>query len=149
MRVVPSRRSAHADATSFEAHSSPQWSASVSMYGISSASCAAHSRSSQASRVVGSAGALAMTGTSSAIAWLTAVPIAPEELSTFSSAGDKRSRSLTAPSAARPGSCRATLRISLTACLRRCMAGCDFHPNACRRKRAWNSHSCGAALAIA
>jgi hypothetical protein len=29
------------------------------------------------------------------------------------------------------------------------MAGCDFHPNACRRKRAWNSHLCGAALAIA
>ena len=58
------------------------------MYGIWSASCAAHRRSSQVSRVVGSAGALAMTGTSSAIALLTAVPIEPEELSTGSSAGE-------------------------------------------------------------
>jgi len=32
-----------------------------------------------------------MIGTKWSIAWLTAVPIAPEELSTFSSAGDSRS----------------------------------------------------------
>ena len=112
------------------------------MYGTSSASHAAHRRSSQPSRVVGAAGAFAMIGTISVIAWLTAVPSAPEELSTCSSAGDRRSRSVTPPSAASTASWRATFFISATACLTRWMAGCDFHPNACRRKRALNSHVC-------
>jgi len=81
-------------------------------------------------RVAGSAGAPATRGTSPAIALLTAVPIAPEELSTFSSAGESRSSSVTAPSAARTGSRRATFRISLTACLTRWMAGRDLQPKA-------------------
>jgi hypothetical protein len=34
MTVMPTSLSAHAEATSFDAHSSPQWSASRSMYGI-------------------------------------------------------------------------------------------------------------------
>jgi hypothetical protein len=49
------------------------------------------------------------------MAWFTAVPIAPEELSTCSSAGDILSRNNTAPSAARTGSVRRTFLISDTA----------------------------------
>ncbi len=60
-----------------------------------------------------------MIGTSSAIAWLTARPIVPDELSTCSSAGEIRSSSATAPSAASASSLRATFLISLTACLTR------------------------------
>ena len=67
---------------------------------------------------------------SSEIAWLTADPIAPEELSTRSMAGERRSRRHTAPSAASTGSRRATFLISLTACFTRWMAGCDLQPNA-------------------
>jgi hypothetical protein len=73
------------------------------------------------------------------MALFTAVPMAPEELSTCSSAGDTRSRNRTAPSAARTGSRRATFLISLTACRTRWIAGCDFQPNARRRKRLANS----------
>jgi len=109
------------------------------MYGISSFAWASQSRSSHPSRVFASAGALAMTATSSSMAWFTAVPMAPEELSTRSSAGDTRSRKRTAPSAARTGSRRATCLISLTACLTRWIAGCDFQPKAPRRKRLVNS----------
>src|SRR5581483_1980975 len=80
-----------------------------------------------------------MIGTRSPIAWLTAVPILPEELSTCSSAGERRSRNSTAPSAPSTGSRRATLLISLTASLTRRTAGCDLQPNACLRNRARNS----------
>src|SRR5216683_2205506 len=139
-RVMPISCSAHAAASSLLAHSSPQLSPSSSMYGISSAWYASHSRSSHLSRVLASAGASTMMGTSWAIALLTAVPIAPDELSTFSRAGEIRSSSSTPPPAANNGSRRAVFLISLTACLIRTMAGCDRHPNAWRRKRAWNSH---------
>jgi len=81
-----------------------------------------------------------MIGTSSAIALFTAVPMYPDELSTGSSAGDTRSRNAMAPSAASTGSVFATFLISATACLMRVIAGCDFHPKACRRNRALNSH---------
>jgi hypothetical protein len=81
-----------------------------------------------------------MIGTSSAIALLTAVPIAPEELSTCSSAGERRSSRVTAPSAASTGSPRATILISLTACFTRWIAGDDLQPKAWRRNRAVNAH---------
>ena len=109
------------------------------MYGIASSAWASQRRSSQPSRLLASAGALAMTVTSSSMAWFTAVPMAPEELSTCSRAGDTRSRNSTAPSAARPGSRRAAFWISLTACLMRWIAGWDLHPKAPRRKRRENS----------
>lgn len=89
-----------------------------------------------------------MSGTSSAMAWLTAVPIEPDELSTCSSAGDTSSRNEIAPSAASTGSFFATLLISVTACLTRVIAGCDFQPNAWRRKRVLNSHLCASALGV-
>jgi len=69
-------------------------------------------------------------GTSSAIVWLTAVPMAPDELSTFSKAGEIRSNNATAPSAPRIGSMRATCLISETASCSRAIAGCDLHANA-------------------
>ena len=89
-----------------------------------------------------------MISTSAAMALFTAVPIAPEELSTCSIAGDTFSRKSTAPSAPRSGSLRATFLISETASLIRVIAGRDFHPNARRRKRARNVHLCAGALAI-
>lgn len=70
------------------------------MYGTWSASYGAHSRSIQEPQVPASAGASAMTRASSAMALFTAAPMAPEELSTFASAGETRSRNATAPSAA-------------------------------------------------
>ena len=88
-----------------------------------------------------------MIGTNSEIAWFTTVPIAPDELSTRSRAGERRSRKVTAPSAASTGSRRATFFISLTASFTRWMAGCDLQPNAERRKRALNSHAWPSALA--
>jgi hypothetical protein len=60
-----------------------------------------------------------MMGIISVMARLTAVPMAPDELSTFSSAGERRSRSSTAPSAPSTGSRRAAFLISLMACLMR------------------------------
>src|SRR5439155_2004433 len=87
-----------------------------------------------------------MMGTSSAMARFTAVPMAPDELSTRSSAGETFSRNTTAPSAARMGSLRATFLISETASFTRWMAGSDFQPKACRRNRALNCHSCCAPL---
>lgn len=89
---------------------------------------------------VASTGARAIIGTSSAMAWLTAVPIAPEELSTFSSAGESRSMKATAPSAASTDSVRATCLISETASRIRTIARYDFQPNAWRRNRALNCH---------
>jgi hypothetical protein len=71
------------------------------MYGIWSAPWASNRRSSHAARVRASAGAPAMIGTSSAIVRLTALPIAPDELSTCSNAGEIRSSSAMAPSAAK------------------------------------------------
>ena len=68
--------------------------------------------------------------TSSAMALFTAVPIDPDELSTCSSAGETRSRNTTAPSAASTGAFFATFLISVTACLIRVIAGCDFQPKA-------------------
>ena len=68
------------------------------------------------------------------------VPMAPEELSTFSSAGETRSRNSTAPSAASSGSRRATFLISATLYLTRAIAGCDFQPKTSRRKRLLKSH---------
>src|SRR5882762_5733582 len=118
------------------------------MYGIASACCASNSRSSQASRVFASAGAFAMIGTRAARALFTALPIAPDEPSTCSRAGEIRSMNATAPSAASTGSVRATFLISDTACFTRWIAGCDFHPNAFRRKRAFNSHLWGAGFGI-
>jgi hypothetical protein len=64
-----------------------------------------------------------MIGTSSAMAFLTAAPMAPEELSTCSIAGETRSRNPIAPSAASIGLFFATLLISETACLMRVIAG--------------------------
>ena len=118
------------------------------MYGISSFAWASQRRSSQSSRVLVSAGAPAMTATSSSMARFTAVPMAPEELSTCSSAGDTRSRNSTAPSAPRTGSRRATVLISLTACRTRSIAGCDFQLKPPRRNRRVNSQCAALALAI-
>src|SRR5690606_19889711 len=89
-----------------------------------------------------------MISTRAAMALLTAVPMDPEELSTCSRAGETFSRKRMAPSAASSLSLRATFLISETASLMRLMAGCDFQPKACRRKRARNSHLCGLAFAI-
>jgi len=91
-------------------------------------------------RVSSSAGALANSGTSSAIARFTAIPIAPDELSTCSRAGESRSRSRTTPSAATSSSWRATFRISETASFTRRIAGSERQPKAPRRNRDWNWH---------
>ncbi|MBI4509687.1 MAG: hypothetical protein HY698_08610 [Deltaproteobacteria bacterium] len=128
--TVSMSRSAHAEATPFDAHKVPQWSPSHSMYGMPSFWYASNSRSSQASLVFASAGALAMIGTSSAMALFTAVPMEPDELSTCSSAGDTRSRKTIAPSAASTASFFATFLISATACLILVIAGCDLQPKA-------------------
>ena len=142
------RRSAHSDASSLEPHSSPQYSASCSMYGIWSAAWVSNRRSSHAARVLASAGAPAMTGTSSAMVRLTALPIAPDELSTCSSAGEMRSSSAIAPSAATIGSSRATCLISASASWSRVIAGCDFHPKACLRKRVLKRQECPRAFGM-
>ena len=118
------------------------------MYGISSFAWASQRRSSQASRAFAPAGARAMIVASSSTAWLTAVPMAPEEPSTCSRAGETRSRNSTAPSAPRTGSRRATFLISLTACLTRAIAGCDFQPKAPRRMRRVNVQEAVLALDI-
>lgn len=148
MRVMPTRRSAHRETRPFDAQSSPRWSPSCPTYGIRPASCACQSRSSHASRVLASAGAPATIGTSPARALLAAVPMAPDEPSTCSSAGKIRSMNTTAPSAASTGWARPTVSISEAACFTRWIAGCDFQSNAWRRKRASSSHSCASAFAI-
>jgi CubicO group peptidase (beta-lactamase class C family) len=79
--------------------------------------------SSHRSRVFAPAGAAAMIGTRSAMAVLTVAPMVPEELSTFSIAGETRSRNPIAPSAASIGFFFATFLISETACLMRVIAG--------------------------
>lgn len=76
------------------------------------------------------------------MARFTAEPIAPDEESTRSSAGDTRSKKITAPSAPSSGSLFATRLISATASFTRLSAGCDFQPNARRRKRDLNVHTC-------
>lgn len=93
-------------------------------------------------------GALAISGTRAMSAALTAEPMAPEEPSIFSSAGERRSMKRTAPSAASTGSFFATFLISATAFLMRVIAGWDFQPKAPRRKRALNSQGWAAAFAI-
>src|ERR1035437_2233325 len=83
-----------------------------------------------------------MIGTRTSIARLTAVPIAPDELSMFSSDGESWVRNNTVPSAASIGSLRLTALISVRASLMRVMAGSDRQPNAPRRKREANVHTC-------
>ena len=80
-------------------------------------------------------GALAMIGTRASMARFTALPIAPDELSTCSSAGDSFSRKVTAPSAARTLSERATFLISVIASLMRLMGKSERQPNAPDLKR--------------
>ncbi len=73
----------------------------------------------------------------------TAPPRAPEEESTFSSAGHIFSIKMTAPSAAITGFAFAALLISVTASFRRWQASRDaFQPNARERNRALNVHLC-------
>jgi hypothetical protein len=79
-------------------------------------------------------------GTRSSIARLTAEPIAPEEESIRSNAGDSLSSSVTAPSPPRIESVRATFRISDTASFIRVIAGWDLHPKALRRNLATKAH---------
>jgi len=81
-----------------------------------------------------------MIGTSEVIVLFTAVPVAPDELSTISRAGDRRRRNAMAPSAASTGSLRAIVLISATAFLIRAIAGRERQPKARRRKRDSNSH---------
>lgn len=81
----------------------------------------------------GVTGASAMIVAQVSIAGLTAVPMAPEELSTCPSAGDSFPRNSTAPAAASAGSFFATFWISATASLTRCTAGCERQPKACWR----------------
>ena len=103
----------------------------------------------EALRVLEAAGASATIGASVAMALPTAVPMAPEELSTCSSAGESFSSKVTTPSAARSWSRRATLLISETASVMRLIAGSDLQPKACRRNRALNSHLWALAFVIA
>jgi hypothetical protein len=81
-----------------------------------------------------------MIGTSVSMARLTAEPIAPEELSTASSAGESFSSRDTAPAAASAGSLRAICLISEVASLMRRIGLSERQPNALRRKRAENFH---------
>ena len=83
-----------------------------------------------------------MMSTKASMARFTAVPIAPEELSMFWSAGDSFCRKMTAPSAARTGSFRATALISVTASLIRVMAGSERQPKDPLRKRGPNAQVC-------
>ena len=110
------------------------------MYGIGSSCSASNRRSSQRSRMRAGTSIPAMTGTSASIARFTAVPIAPDELSTCSSAGESFSSKDTAPSAATTGSLRATCRISVMASFRRWTGSADFQPKAPRRNRAGKVH---------
>jgi len=75
------------------------------------------------------------------MARLTAVPIAPDELSTCSRAGESRSIRRTAPSAAAAGSLRETVLISEMASLIRVAAvDEDFQVKELGRIRVGNSH---------
>src|SRR5262245_42557881 len=102
---------------------------------MASSSTAHHNRSSHLSLWVSLAGACATIGTSVSIARLTAVPMAPEELSTCSRAPDTFSRKITAPSAPRILSLRVAFLISATAFLMRLIGRSERHPNALARKR--------------
>jgi hypothetical protein len=99
-------------------------------------------------RVRSSTGAAAMIFAQASIARLTAVPMAPDELSTCSRAGETFSRKRTAPVAASAGSFFATFWISAVASRTRCTAGCERQPNACLRKRGANAHLCAGGLVI-
>ena len=68
------------------------------------------------------------------------LPMAPEELSTCSRAGESFSKSNTTPSAPSRGFLRAIFFISDTASLTRFIAGCERQPKACRLKRARKVH---------
>lgn len=99
-----------------------------------------NSRSSHFARTVWLTCAAAITGTSVCTARQVALPSAPEELSTWHSAGESFSRNSTAPSAAVTGSWRATARISDSASLMRSMANLEpRQPNAARRRRPRNA----------
>lgn len=89
-----------------------------------------------------SAGALAIIGTSTSMARVTAEPMAPDELSIFGRAGDAFCRNNTAPSAARSTSFLLMALISTIASLMRAMAGSDRQPKAPRRKRGANAQAC-------
>jgi hypothetical protein len=71
-----------------------------------------------------------MMGTKVSMARFTPVPMAPEELSTCSSAGDSFSSRATAPSAATTGSLRAIALISARASLILWIGVSDRQPNA-------------------
>ncbi|MNL56369.1 hypothetical protein D3C87_1798600 [compost metagenome] len=82
-----------------------------------------------------------MKGIKASSARFTAVPIAPEEESTSSSAGESFSMKRMAPSAPSMGSLRATVEISETASFTRWQASFDERqPKARARNRAANSH---------
>jgi hypothetical protein len=84
-----------------------------------------------------------MIGAMASIARLTAEPMAPDELSTWTNAGESFTRNVTAPSAARTGSLRATFLISAIASLIRWIGASDRQPKAWRRKRPANCHLWG------
>jgi hypothetical protein len=79
---------------------------------------------------------------------LTALPIAPDQLSTCSNAGETFSKNSTAPSAASTELLRRTLLTSAIASCTRAIAGCERQPKALRRKRAANCQRCLSAVTI-
>ena len=131
MRVTPTSWSAQADATCCEAQSAPQCSARLSMYGIWSASWAAHSRSSQRSRV----GVRRRTGDDGHQLFDRMVDRRTDRPGGAVDVLERRREPLEEGDRAPPstGSRRATPLISVTACFTRWTAGCDLQPKACRR----------------
>src|SRR5262245_15933800 len=115
---------------------------------MASSSTAHHNRSSHLSLRLSLTEACATIGTSVSIARLTAVPMAPDELSTCSRAPDTFSRKITAPSAPRALSSRAAFLISATASLIRLIGRSERHPNAPARNRDRNVQVCAFADAI-
>jgi hypothetical protein len=81
--------SAHSDAISLLAQTSPQWSPRDSICGIWSFTYASQSRSSQSLRVGASTCAAPTMAANAATAWFTAEPIAPEKLPTHESTLDR------------------------------------------------------------
>lgn len=103
---------------------------------------ASNNCSSHPSRVAALTGACTMIGTSASTAARAALPSAPEEPSTGSSAGDNFTRNRTAASAACSGSRRATARISASASAILSLANrLARHPKPPRRKRSVNAQS--------
>src|SRR5271166_2758920 len=109
---------------------------------------ARQSRSSQLSLTPSLAGACAMIGASVSIALLTAVPMAPDELSTRTRAPDTFSRKITAPSAPRTLFLRAVFLISATASLIRLIGSSDRHPNVPARNCDRNVQTCALTAGI-